>query len=151
MNPEDNQPERLPAAPAAQAAPALPVSVAMIEALQQQCHDLRVLLNAVCVALLFLTLAVNVFVGKQTRVVRDQLGELRPKFNKIESEFQKIREPEYRRFSGRLQQYAMTHPDFQPILARYRALLPEYFAASTAVMPAAVGGNPLAPAAPKRR
>lgn len=148
MNPEDNQPERSPALPAA---PLAPVSVAMIEALQQQCQDLRVLLNAACVALLFLTLAVNVFVGKQTRVVRDQLGELRPKFNKIESEFQKIREPEYRRFSGRLQQYAMTHPDFQPIMDRYRAALPDYFAASKAVMPAAEGGNPLAPAAPKRR
>lgn len=123
----------------------------MIEALQQQCQDLRVLLNAACVALLFLTLAVNVFVGKQTRVVRDQLGELRPKFNKIEAEFQKIREPEYRRFSGRLQQYAMTHPDFQPIMDRYRALLPDYFAASKPVMPAAEGGNPLAPAAPRRR
>jgi hypothetical protein len=148
MNPEDIQPEQ---SPALSTAPVPPVSVAMIEALQQQCQDLRMLLNAACVALLFLTLAVNVFVGKQTRVVRDQLGELRPKFNKIEAEFQKIREPEYRRFSGRLQQYAMTHPDFQPIMDRYRAVLPDYFAASKSVIPAAEGGNPLAPAAPKRR
>ena len=145
MNPEDRPPDRLPSPPAP------PVSFAMIEAMQQQCQDLRVLLNAACVALLFLTLGVNVFVGKQTRVVRDQLGELRPKFNKIESEFQKIREPEYRRFSGRLQQYAMTHPDFQPLLARYQVLLPEYFAASKAVMPADKTGNPLVPAAPKSR
>ena len=145
MNPEDSQPDRSPSPPAP------PVSYAMIEVLQQQCQDLRVLLNAACVALLFLTLAVNVFVGKQTRVVRDQLGELRPKFNKIEAEFQKIREPEYRRFSGRLQQYAMTHPDFQPIIARYQILLPEYFAASKAVMPVDKAGHPLAPAAPKGR
>ena len=145
MNAEDNQPGRLPSPPAP------PVSYAMIEVLQQQCQDLRLLLNAACVALLFLTLAVNVFVGKQTRVVRDQLGELRPKFNKIEAEFQKIREPEYRRFSGRLQQYAMTHPDFQPLLARYQVLLPEYFAASKAVMPVDKTGNPLAPAPPKIR
>lgn len=148
MNPEDSQPYLLQPRPSP---PGPPVSAAMIESLQQQCQDLRVLLNAACVSLLFLTLAVNVFVGKQTRVVRDQLGELRPKFNQIELEFQKVREPEYRRFIGRLQQYSMTHPDFQPFIARYRVLLPQYFAASTSVMPAAEAGNPLVPAAPKPR
>ena len=63
--------------------------------LEQQCHDLRTLLNATFVALLVLSLSVNLFLGKQMRLVRAKVSESRPVIQRMQAEFQK-KEPNMR-------------------------------------------------------
>ena len=113
-------------------------SAAVVAELEQQCQDLRMLFNATFVALIFLALAVNLFMFKQMRLVQHQIEEQRPVVTRADNEFRKNRDPEIRQFMALLQQYAASHRDFQAnILDRYRAVLPQYFNAAAAVQPAA--------------
>ena len=83
--------------------------------LEQQCHDLRTLLNATFVALLVLSLSVNLFLGKQMRLVRAKVSESRPVIQRMQAEFQK-KEPNMRNFVNALQSFGAVHADFLPIL-----------------------------------
>lgn len=104
-----------------------------VEALHQQCQDLRLLFNATFIGLIALSLAVNLFFGKQMRLVRQQLDEQLPNFTRIQSEFTKLREPEFRAFMNQLHRHASTHPAYQTnVLDKYRRALPHYY--NTAAM-----------------
>jgi hypothetical protein len=121
---------------------------AAVEALRQECQDLRRLFNATFVALLFLLFGVNVFFLKQMRLVQYQVEEQRPVVLRAEAEFYRNRHPEISQFLGRLQGYAASHRDFQSnVIDRYRAALPQYLHSGlpTAVNPTA-GGQRAAPA-----
>jgi hypothetical protein len=122
-DPSDPQPDLLQPPPAT--APAVDLSVT-VEDLQQQAQDLRTLFNATFVALIVLALGLNFFLFKQMRMAHQQLNEQRPVMQRAEVEFRK-RDPEFKRFITALQQYAVGHPDFVPLLARYRGALPQYF------------------------
>src|SRR6266536_2648407 len=103
-----------------------------VQELEQQCQDLRTLLMATFVALLVLSLSVNLFLAKQMRLVRAKLSESRPVVQRMEAEF-KRKEPNMRNFLNTLQSFAVKNRDFQPVLDRYRAVLPQYFIAPVAV------------------
>ena len=108
--------------------------------LEQQCHDLRTLLNATFVALLVLSLSVNLFLGKQMRLVRAKVSESRPVIQRMQAEFQK-KEPNMRNFVNALQSFGAVHADFLP-LNRYRQVVPQYFTSPVAVS-TAPQGNPV--------
>ncbi len=126
-----------------------------VEEVSQQCQDLRTLLNAAFVALLVLSMAVNLFLAKQMRQVRNRVAESRPVVVRMKTEFDR-KEPNMKNFVNALVGYAATDREFQPVLARYREVLPQYLGSSIAVSTAPVAppapndpaiGQPLAPGA----
>ena len=115
-------------------------SLAILE-LQQQSQDLKRLFNATFVALIALALGVILFMGKETRIVRRDFDLKRPAWVKECDHFQKLDEPEIRKFMSELLLYAASHRDYQTnILERYRASMPQYFS-----VPAVVSPRPNAP------
>ena len=79
--------------------------------------------------LLLFTLAANLFIGQQMRLVRRQLPGQRDAVIRNAMEFQKRDEPLVRKFVGTLQEFARTNRDFQPVLEQYRSALEPYFGA----------------------
>jgi hypothetical protein len=124
-NPIDPQPELPPQRPTV----FQPITVQEVD---QQCQDLRTLLTAICVALLVMSMALNLFLAKQMRQMRNKVSESRSMVKRIEAEFQ-LKEPNMRKFINALQSFATAHRDFQPVLDRYRAVLPQYLAAPVAL------------------
>jgi hypothetical protein len=106
----------------------LPESAAGFSDLQQQVLDLRTLFNAALVGLIALAIAADLFFGKQMMLVRRQIEEQQPNFDRTEIEFRRNRDPEIRRFMDELHRFSATHPDYRTtILDRYRFALAQYF------------------------
>ena len=82
-------------------------------------------------ALLLFSLAANLFIGKQLRLAQFQLPAQRDGVIRQAMEFQKRDEPLIRKFVARLQDFARTHPEFQPLLDQYRSTLGGYFVSLT--------------------
>ena len=149
MDPASRQPELLQPRPTS-----LPTIT--VEEVEQHCQDLRTLLMASFVALLVLSLSVNLFLAKQMRLVRGKLSESRPVVQRMEAEF-KRKEPGMKNFLGALQNFAVVNQDFRPIVDRYRAVLPQYFIVPVAVSSKPVGvtvptnASPASPRAPPAR
>jgi hypothetical protein len=137
MDSSDEQQPELPAQPPGfpmQRPTSLPtITVAELE---QQCQDLRTLLTATFVALLVLSLSLNLFLVKQMRLVRAKVSESRPTIQRLQAQF-KEKEPNMKNFVVALQTFAAANRDFQPVLDKYRYDLPQYLAP-----PAAVGTAP---------
>src|SRR6266496_5328924 len=129
MDPASRQPELLQPRPTS-----LPTIT--VEEVEQHCQDLRTLLMASFVALLVLSLSVNLFLAKQMRLVRGKLSESRPVVQRMEAEFKK-KEPNMKNFLNALQTFAAGNRDFRPVLDRYRASLPQYF-----LIPVALSSKP---------
>ncbi len=87
---------------------------------------LQTLLLATILSLLVLALGVNLFIFRQMQGARAQLTASRL-LNRNLSEQYQAKEPTMRQFIQSLQTYAATHPEFQPILHRYRSGLAQFF------------------------
>lgn len=96
-----------------------------VQEVEQQCQDLKTLLTATLVALLVLGFSVNLYLAKQMRMVRAKVTESRPVVQRVEVEF-RAKEPAMRNFINALQSFALANRDFQPVLDRYRVVLPQY-------------------------
>ena len=117
-----------------------------VQELDQQCQDLRTLLTATFVALLVLTLSLNLFLAKQMRQVRSKVSESRPVVQRLQAQFQE-KEPHMKSFIVALQSFAAAHRDFQPVLDKYRYDLPQYLAPPATASTAPPGVKvPAAPA-----
>ncbi len=79
-------------------------------------------------ALLIIASAANLFMGRQLGLLQLQLPAQRDAAIRAAMEFQKRDEPLIRNFVTRLQEFSRKHPDFQPVLERYRSPLRPYFA-----------------------
>lgn len=99
---------------------------------EQQCQDLKTIVTATLVALLVLGFSVNLYLAKQMRMVRAKVGETRPIVQRMEAEF-RTKEPNMRNFVNALQSFAQANRDFQPILDRYRVVLPQYLMTASPV------------------
>jgi len=99
---------------------------AAVEDLRKQCRQLRLVLNLGLASVLVLSAGVNLFLGKQMRLVRAKVRESRPLVQRMAADYTK-KEPTWRGFLGGLQSYAFTHPEFHPILSKYTNALPQYF------------------------
>jgi len=115
--------------------------------LQQQSQDLKRLFNATFVALIALALGVNLFMAKETRIVRRDLDLKRPVWLKECDNFRRLDEPEIRKFMAELHLYAASHREYQTnILHRYRVDLSNYFSTPAVVSPR--GNTPSPPRPP---
>lgn len=131
----EQQPELPPQPPEALRQRPTSLPTITVAELDQQSQDLRTLLMATLVALLVLSLSVNLFLGKQMRQVRAQVSASRPAIQRLQTQFYE-KEPNMKNFIVALQSFAAAHRDFQPVLDKYRYDLPQYLsppaAASTA-------------------
>jgi hypothetical protein len=105
--------------------------------LEQEMFEWKQLFHATLVALLAPVLAGTLYFSKQMRLVRGELSEYRPVLQRLVVDYRQ-KEPKMKGFVAAMQGYATTHPDFQPILQRYRGALSEYF-----VTPILVTSSPL--------
>ena len=119
------------------------------EILYGQYQTLHTLLLATLTALIVMALGVSLFIGKQTRIVRNQLEEQRPLVGRMAADYQKNSDPLIRNFVRQLQGFTAVHRDFQPILEKYRNGLFHYFAANVSGQPAPVAPAPAPAAKPK--
>lgn len=106
MNDTDEQPMLIPQSPA-ETAPDH-------SELENDLISLRAIVFRIVIGLLLLTTGVNLFIWRQTRIVRTQLADQQRQID----EYQKA-DPAIRDLIRRLQVFAASHPDFQPIMARY--------------------------------
>jgi hypothetical protein len=115
---------------------------------------LRTIVTATLVALLVFGFSINLYLAKQMRMVRAKISESRPVVQRMEVEF-RTKEPNMRNFVNALQSFALANRDFQPILDRYRTVLPQYLMTVTPASSAPPGivvptnAAPVAPAPPK--
>ena len=100
-----------------------------------QTAQLSVLILATILSLLVMSLGVNLFIFKQMRGARMQLAAARVAARNLAEQYQ-VKEPAMRQFIQALQAFAATHPDFLPILERYRPALPQFFLDTTPILPA---------------
>lgn len=104
-----------------------PATATAVEETRQQYARLHQLLLLTMAALALVTLGIDLFIGKQVRMIGRQLEEQRPLVQKATSDYQKFNEPLIRHFTGALQSFALAHRDFQPVLEKYRAQLKQYY------------------------
>jgi hypothetical protein len=109
-----------------------------VQEVEQQCQDLKTILTATLVALLVLGFSVNIYLAKQMRMVRAKVTESRPVVQRLEMEF-RAKEPNMRNFVNALQSFALANRDFQPILDRYRVVLPQYLMTASPISSAPPG------------
>ena len=142
MNPSDPQGDLLQPAPAQD-----PLAVAY--ALQQQLADVRSMLTATFITLIILAAGLDLFIAKQWSMVQLQLAETRPQVARMATQFQREREPNIRAFLAQLQTFAAQNRDFQPVLEKYRIVLPQYLGAPVPAMPGPMTPTPGAKPPPK--
>lgn len=106
--------------------------------LEAQCQDLRTLLAATLVALLVLSVGLNLFLAKEQRLIRQKVSESRPTVSRLAAQFRE-KEPQMKAFLDALQNYAYSNPDFAPILERYKHAVPQYFQRTAPVSSAPAG------------
>ena len=105
-------------------------SSASVEELRSQYQQLQTLFVAALAALFVLGMVCCLFMFKQYRMIRAQVEDQRPTVQRMWSDYQGSSEKLIRDFVGSLQNFAMQHRDFQPILDRYREPLRSYFVPS---------------------
>jgi hypothetical protein len=106
-----------------------------LEYLQQRIDVLRNLLIGALIAFILVGGSFGLFIMQQMRIARGQLYEFRVTADKNRREFQQINEPLIRQFSVEIQNYATLHPDFAPLLQKYRPYLEPYFGAAANPVP----------------
>jgi hypothetical protein len=101
-------------------------------------YEVDVLRNLLVMSMAGLILATGsfmTFMYQQMSMVRGQLAEQRPGFQKAIADFKQTSLPLIEKFSSRIQAYASTHPDFKPLLQKYEPALGE-FLNNSAMVPA---------------
>lgn len=88
--------------------------------------DLQTLVLAAIAAVLVMSLGVNLFLYKQMRSARQQLTAARSLVQNLSDQYQ-AKEPAMRQFVITLQSFAAAHPEFEPVIQRYRIALPQFF------------------------
>jgi len=88
--------------------------------LQERFTQLQTLFVVALAAIVIMSLFICAFIGKQWRMVRAQVEEQRPTVQKMQVDYYKTSYPLMQSFTARLQTFATTNRDFQPILERYR-------------------------------
>ena len=107
--------------------------------LREQHEVLRKLFFATLVAMLITSGSLAVFLIRQVIFVRRDLAAVRPQIEQLVKNYQQVEEPQINSFVNSLVNFARAHPDFQPILAKYKI-------APAAATPVAPTGVPTTPA-----
>jgi glutamate/tyrosine decarboxylase-like PLP-dependent enzyme len=86
-----------------------------LQTLQNEVRTLRSLFSAATMALLLLSFGINAYLYYQDRILRQELAAAK----KMAQEFETVRRPIVSSFITRLQDFARSHPDINPILDKY--------------------------------
>ena len=119
--------------------PAPSNSPATVELLERQLQALRKLFVVALAILLVISGSLMIFLWGQKRILNSQLHEAR----KFVEDYEKVTAPFLNNFVSNLQAYGRTHPDFDPIMDKYKLR-----AAVSNAVPQAVPPAPRAPAPP---
>ena len=120
-----------------------PTDRAVLEFLAWRYDRLHTLFQFALAALIILTGGLNIFLYKQMRLVRIQLPQQREATIRFAMDFHKRDDQTIRSFVTRLQQFAATNADLQPILDHHKPNLTAYFLpVPQKVAPAAPSTNP---------
>ena len=91
-----------------------PAAAADIEQLDHEVASVRSTISAMLSGLVMLSVAVNLFLWRQVRMVRTQLAEESAQVTRYQQS-----EPSVQELIRRLQAFGASHPDYQPIIKRY--------------------------------
>ena len=110
------------------------------EELRQQCASLQRQVSTLLLALFILSGTVTVYLWRQARYARADLEVLKPPAAQVIQSF-KQEKPIMDDFIAKLNEFGKTHPDFAPILNKYR-IQPGATAGITSAPPAVVAPKP---------
>ena len=86
-----------------------------LQTLREEVRALRSMFSVAMLALLLLSFGLNAYLYYQDRILRKELDAAK----KMEQEFEAVRRPTLSSFIGRLQDFARSHPDINPLLDKY--------------------------------
>ncbi len=107
---------------------------------------LRKLFVATLLALIILSGGLNIFFLRQMIFVRKDLDVVRPQVSQLLANYQATEDPQIKTFINSLIGYGRTHPDFLPILVKYKVVPDTTAPRMTAPAPAAPAQAPAKPA-----
>jgi hypothetical protein len=115
--------------------PDLPSSVPTPEPanLAQAFETLRKQFQTTLIVLIILSGAINLYLLRQFTVLRKEVATIEPQVTQLVADYQRVTVPLVNTFLKQLSDYAQTHPDFRPVLAKYNIQ-----GAPTGAVPAAV-------------
>ncbi|MEO6181924.1 MAG: hypothetical protein ABIP71_02220 [Verrucomicrobiota bacterium] len=111
----------------------------------EQYETLRKLFIATLIALLILSGALNIFFLRQMIFVRKDLDVVRPQVNQLVANYRATEDPQIKNFLSSLVGFGRTHPDFIPILVKYK-IVPDTAPRTAAPAPATPTLTPVKPA-----
>lgn len=126
-----------PATPAA-SADAQSVAIAII--------SLRAQLQATLIIMIMISGALNLYLLRQWLNARKDLAAVEPQVSQMVGEYQRMTVPLVSKFLSQLTDFSKVHPDFQPILARYRIQAVTNETAAAKAQPAKPAAQPVKPA-----
>lgn len=96
-----------------------PSCEAELNELRTQCHQLQQLLSSLLLVLIIVSATLSVFLNRQYRFVKSELDSIAPQAAQLWREhtnnFAATQD-----FAKKLAEYGRTHPDFAPIVDKYR-------------------------------
>ena len=87
--------------------------------LQAQCDSLRQMVSSLLIVLILVSGTLSIFLLRQWRFTKAQIELMTPQASQIITEFNK-NFPVMQDFVRKLNEYGKTHPDFAPIVTKYR-------------------------------
>src|SRR5262245_18657801 len=88
---------------------------AALQTLRDEVRTLRTLFGAATMALLLFSFGINAYLYYQEQIMRKELNVAK----KMAREFETVKRPMVNAFIARLQDFALSHPDINPILNKY--------------------------------
>ena len=88
--------------------------------LTAQFEALRHLVFSILVLVLVISGTLNIYLLRQVRYASKDLAAIRPQAAQMIAEYQKVSGPLMNDFIKKVSDYGHTHPDFAPVLAKYR-------------------------------
>jgi hypothetical protein len=92
--------------------------------------------QTVLLILILLVAVLDCYMWRQWHLLKSEANGIEPQVMQLTADFQRVTVPLVRNFLGQLNEYAKTHPDFQPIMAKYNIQPIPSNAAPTAAQPA---------------
>ncbi len=87
--------------------------------LRAQFEALRGLVTSILILLVVVTGTFALYLGREVKFKHDELKAFRPQASQVIGDFNKNFAPGMNDFIRKLEDFARTHPDFAPILAKY--------------------------------
>jgi|ERR1051325_1349850 hypothetical protein len=87
--------------------------------LQAQFESLRGLIVSMLILLVVLAGVFDLYLLRQVQFTRGELKAVRPQATQMIADYSRNFEPGMKDFIRKLQEFARTHPDFAPVLAKY--------------------------------